>query len=209
MTRTCRSCCPACSPHFASLEAFDAHRIGDHRPSDRDAGRRCEGPAGLLDAAGACRFVVASTADECRMRGDVVSPVPLWALRKTPGQLPWLGTLPSVWPQGGSGFGRTAHASLSKVVEGVIAIPVDDDRTAVREVLRLERELVDQREMVQRGEAAVAAFDALPRRVRRTVVNMARLRETRRLHAKSLRQLEELEADVAEARRELQETELL
>jgi hypothetical protein len=94
-------------------------------------------------------------------------------------------------------------------VEGVIAIPVDDDRTAVREVLRLERELVDQREMVQRGEAAVAAFDALPRRVRRTVVNMARLRETRRLHAKSLRQLEELEADVAEARRELQETELL
>jgi hypothetical protein len=41
-TPRCRCHCRSCGQHFASLEAFDAHRVGDFaRPNGHPDGRRC------------------------------------------------------------------------------------------------------------------------------------------------------------------------
>jgi len=63
-TTTCTHHCSACAQHFHSLEAVDAHRVGDFASKDPEAARRCEHP---LDLGG--RLLPLTVDGECRL-GD-------------------------------------------------------------------------------------------------------------------------------------------
>ncbi len=56
-TSHCTNHCLTCGRHFHSLEAFDAHRSGDHRaPLGSETGRRCLAPIECLDTLGELRL---------------------------------------------------------------------------------------------------------------------------------------------------------
>jgi hypothetical protein len=63
-TTTCTHHCSACNQHFHSVEAFDAHRVGDFASKGPEDARRCEHP---LDLSG--KLVPLTVDGECRL-GD-------------------------------------------------------------------------------------------------------------------------------------------
>jgi len=71
---SCTYHCAACGLHFHSLEAFDAHRVGDHASNDPETRRRCVHP---LDLDG--KLVLLSEDGICRIGGpDVQVGVNVW-----------------------------------------------------------------------------------------------------------------------------------
>jgi len=66
---TCRYHCPACHGHFSSVNAFDAHRVGDHA-----TGRYCDEPADDE------RFTALSERGVCRMHSVERVGVAVWTL---------------------------------------------------------------------------------------------------------------------------------
>jgi hypothetical protein len=85
-TTTCTYHCSACGLHFHSLEAFDAHRVGDFASNDPELGRRCENPLDL-DA----RLTLLTVAGECRIGSgvDVKREVTIWTTARQLGTRPW------------------------------------------------------------------------------------------------------------------------
>jgi hypothetical protein len=69
-TTHCTNHCTTCGRHFHSLEAFDAHRTGDHRePLGSEAGRRCIAPIECVDGHGEPKLVPLAENGVCRL-GD-------------------------------------------------------------------------------------------------------------------------------------------
>jgi hypothetical protein len=82
---TCTYHCQSCGTHFHSLEAFDAHRQGDHASNDPELGRHCVHP---FDLAG--RLTPLTEDGECRIsHGDVKRGVTIWATARQIGRRPW------------------------------------------------------------------------------------------------------------------------
>jgi len=86
VTRFCRYHCTACNTHFASLEAFDAHRQGDHASNDPELGRHCVHPLDLLDKNGLLVLVAANAHGVCRIRSPQ-DDVTIWTARRGVGRL--------------------------------------------------------------------------------------------------------------------------
>jgi hypothetical protein len=82
---SCTYHCAACGLHFHSLEAFDAHRVGDHASNDPETRRRCVHP---LDLDG--KLVLLSEDGICRIGGpDVQVGVSVWTSDRRKGTRPW------------------------------------------------------------------------------------------------------------------------
>jgi hypothetical protein len=77
----CTNHCSACRGHFHSLEAFDAHRVGDFKSTDPETRRRrrCEHPLDLRDADGEMRLLAITETGECAMYSEVQHGVTIWA----------------------------------------------------------------------------------------------------------------------------------
>ena len=113
MASTCNSCCPACSRHFASVAAFDAHRVGDHRSSDPATRRRCADPLDVQDQSGGYRFADTALAGACRMRAVPIAPVTVWALRRNAAEDARLRILRGPPRMAGEAGGETPHGPLA------------------------------------------------------------------------------------------------
>ena len=78
----CTYHCPSCGTHFHSLEAFDAHRLGDHASNDALLGRHCEHPLDRIGKDGRTLFIALTTVGVCDLsRPEPLSDVTIWTLR--------------------------------------------------------------------------------------------------------------------------------
>jgi hypothetical protein len=75
----CTNHCSACRGHFHSLEAFDAHRVGDFKSTDPETRRRCAHPLDLRDADGEMRLLAITESGECAMYSEVQHGVTIWS----------------------------------------------------------------------------------------------------------------------------------
>jgi hypothetical protein len=74
---TCQYHCGGCGRHFASLEAFDLHRRGDH-----DAGRYCVHPVDLEGDSPRTRLVAKTKHGKCDIGREALHGVWIWQVER-------------------------------------------------------------------------------------------------------------------------------
>jgi hypothetical protein len=81
VTVTCTYHCGSCGTHFHSLNAFDAHRQGDHATNDPETGRHCVHPWDLLDKKGNAVLVSLTEEGICRIYEEKAGQT-IWTIAK-------------------------------------------------------------------------------------------------------------------------------